>query len=96
MVFNNGSASNVAVTNDEPLWRPMVAYEHDNVWLRSNSPTEQTQTFQLGGRQKRLPQVRSTHKLVPQGRSILPHKHGGVLCWERDGFDATRGVLVGR
>ncbi|CAM9609660.1 unnamed protein product [Ectocarpus sp. 4 AP-2014] len=41
-VFNNGSVSNVAVTNDEPLWRPMVAYEHDSMWLRSNSPTDQT------------------------------------------------------
>lgn len=41
-MFDNGSASNVAVTNDKQLWRPMVAYEHDNVWLRSNSPTDQT------------------------------------------------------
>lgn len=41
-VFDNGSASNVTVTNGELLWGQSVAYEHDHLWLHSNSPDEQT------------------------------------------------------
>lgn len=40
-MFENGSASNVAVTTGELLWRQSVAYEHDVSWLSSNSPAEQ-------------------------------------------------------
>lgn len=40
-VFDNGSASNVIVTTGELLWRQSVAYEHDTLWLHSNSPVEQ-------------------------------------------------------